>query len=57
MKNIVVLQKQNDGTIICQQITKKGIDYINDDKEEGGYWEEGGTIVLDELEEILDREI
>ena len=57
MKNIVMLQKQDDGTILCQQITKKGIEYIDADHEDHGYWEEGGTILLDELEKILDREI
>jgi hypothetical protein len=57
MKNIVILQKDEDGNIYCQQITQKGIDFINEENEDLGYWEEGGTILLSELEEILDREI
>ena len=58
MKNVVILQKLEDGDIYCQQINKKGIEYMTDHKEEEEvYWEEGGTILLDELDEILDREI
>jgi hypothetical protein len=57
MKNLVVLQKQEDGSILCQQITPKGKKWYLDGKEDEGMWEDGGTIVLDELEEILDREI
>ena len=57
MKNIVTLQKQDDGTILCQQITPKGKEWHLSDGEDEGMWEDGGTIVLDELEEILDREI
>jgi hypothetical protein len=57
MKNIVVLQKNEDGYIECQQITEKGKKYMLDGKEDEGHWEEGGTILLDELEEILDRDI
>lgn len=57
MKNIVILQKQDDGTILCQQITKRGLKYAVSSTKDEGYWEEGGTILLDELEKILDREI
>ncbi len=57
MKNVVVLRKEDDGTIFCKSITQKGIEYINDDNEDHGMWEEGGTILLDELDEILDKEI
>jgi len=57
MKNMVILQKNEDGNIYCQQITEKGIEYVNSDVEDEGYWEEGGTILPDELEEILNREV
>ena len=59
MKNIVILFKTEDGDIYCKEITKKGIEYANnmDKQEDLGYWEDGGTILLEELEEILDKEI
>lgn len=56
MKNIVLLYNE-DGNLYCQQITEKGKEYVEADLEDHGMWEEGGTIVLDELDEILDREI
>jgi hypothetical protein len=57
MQNIVVLYKLDDGTICCKQLTEKGLEYVNDGTlEDLGYWEEGGTITLDELEEILNKE-
>jgi len=58
MKNMVVLQKDEDGNIWCQQLTEKGIKFVeNVDSEDDEYWEKGGTIVLDEIEEILDKEV
>jgi len=57
MKNIVVLQKNEHGDIECQQITEKGQQFMLDGLEDEGHWDEGGTILLDELEEILDRDI
>jgi len=57
MKNVVMLYKDEDGNIYCQQITKKGVEYAQNQVEDNGYWEDGGTILLEELEEILDREI
>lgn len=57
MNNMVVLQKTEDGTIYCQQIAEKGIEWINDGGVDEGMWENGGTITLDELEEILDKKI
>jgi hypothetical protein len=56
MKNMIVLQKLDDGSIWCQQITVKGKEFIKVYKDQG-MWEEGGTIVLDEIDEILNREI
>lgn len=56
MKNIVILQKDEDGSIWCSQISDKGVKYIDQDIDEG-YWDELGTIVFDELEEILDKDI
>ncbi len=57
MKNVIMLHKTEDGNIRCQQITKKGKRYMETVQDDPVYWEDGGTIVLDELEEILDREI
>lgn len=58
MKNIVLLYKTDDGNIYCQQVSEFGKKYILENQdEEQVYWEEGGTITLDELEEILDKEI
>ena len=57
MKNMVLLQKDDDGNIVCQQLSEKGRQYVKSDIEDGGYWEEGGTILLDEIDEILDKEI
>lgn len=61
MKNVVILQKDEDGRIHCSQITKEGVEYaMNPDivaEKNVQYWEEGGFIELDELEEILDKEI
>lgn len=58
MKNIVVLYKNEEDQIICRQLSEKGVA----EAKEGGtageeYWDEGGAILLDELEEILDKEI
>lgn len=57
MKNIVVLQKQEDGNILCQQITPKGKEWYLTGEEDEGMWEDGGTIALEELEEILNKEV
>jgi len=57
MNNIVMLYKNEDGNLYCQQITQKGKEYVEADLEDHGMWEEGGTITMDDLEEILDREI
>jgi len=59
MKNMVVIQKDEDGKIYCSQISEKGKEFhltLTEESDEG-YWEKGGTIVLEELEEILDREV
>ena len=59
MKNMVVLQKNEDGKIYCKQISEKGKEFHLTPIEESdeGYWEKGGTILLDELEEILNKEV
>lgn len=60
MKNMVVLYQTDDGEIYCKQLTKKGIEYVTEvgyDEDPDGYWEEGGTIFLDELVEILDKDV
>jgi hypothetical protein len=57
MKNIVTLQKDEDGNIYCKQLSKTGKKYVQDTTEDPGFWDEGGTILLEELEEILDKEI
>lgn len=58
MNNIIVLYKDENGDIYCHELTEKGaaaseLNSIEDD----GYWKEGGTILLDEIEEILNKEI
>jgi len=57
MNNIVMLYKDEDDNIYCQQITQKGKEYVEADNDDHGMWEDGGTITMDDLEEILDREI
>lgn len=57
MKNIVVLYKNEDGQIYCQELSPTGQKYVKDNIEDNGFWDDGGTIVLEELEEILDKEI
>jgi hypothetical protein len=58
MNNMVVLQKDEDGHIHCKQISEAGIEYhLTSEDGTNGMWEDGGTILLDELEEILDREV
>lgn len=58
MRNVVVLYKNEDDYIVCRQLSEKGIEsYKAGGDESEGYWEEGGTILLNELEEILDKEI
>ncbi len=57
MKNIITLQKDGDGNIYCSQVTEAGKEYAKLQKESSGYWENGGTITLDEIEEILDKDI
>jgi len=63
MKNMVVLQKLKDGSIYCRQITELGKRYSEDALYDDsatvseGYWEKGGTVLLEELGEILDKEI
>ncbi len=59
MNNMVVLQKDEDGNIYCKQISEKGKEFHLTLTEESdkGYWKSGGTILLEELEEILDKGI
>jgi len=57
MKNIVMLQKDENGDIYCQEISKKGLKYMEDVEDDLSFWSEGGVILLKELEEILDKEI
>ena len=57
MNNMIVLQKNEDGNIYCQQITQKGKKYVEGTEKDEEYWEEGGTILLDEIEEILNRKV
>lgn len=56
MKNMVVLQKDDNGDIYCWAISKNGIEELKKE-ENNDVWDGGGTILLDELEEILDKEI
>lgn len=57
MQNVVILQKDEDGALYCRQITEEGLKFMGDQEEEDyTYWEPGGTILLEELMEILDKE-
>jgi len=56
MKNMVALQKTENGDIYCYQLGDKGVDHLLKGIDEG-YWQAAGIISLEELEEILDREI
>ena len=56
MNNIVVLQKTEDGQIHCRELSEKGIEFHKDEMEDEGYWNEGGTILLDELDKILSKQ-
>lgn len=55
MNNVIVLYKDEDGDVCCHEITKKGASAAA--LEDEGYWKEGETILLDEIEEILNREV
>jgi hypothetical protein len=57
MRNMVVLQKNDDGSVHCRQLSEEGIVHAKSTESTDDMWEEGGTILLDELEEILDREV
>jgi len=61
MKNIIVLQKQANGTIYCAEISEEGVKHMEEALEEGCedplYWKEGGTITIEEIEEILDKNL
>ena len=58
MKNLVCLQKNDDGKIVCWAISEKGAEFSKaGESESTDFWNDGGTILLEELEEILDREV
>lgn len=59
MRNMVILYKDDDNMFFCRQLSPEGIDAVKASAFSRGenYWEDGGTILLDELEEILDKEI
>ncbi len=56
MKNLIMLYKTDDGEIYCQEISKKGVEYVETDNS-GDYWEEGVVITLDKIEALLDKEV
>ena len=56
MNNIVVLQKTEDGQIYCQELSEKGMEFYNGNEAVDDYWDEGGTILLDELDKILSKQ-
>jgi len=58
MKNVVVVYKDEEGLIYCHKLSEKGVAfYMGEDITDEGYWNEGGTILMEELEEILDGEV
>ena len=60
MKNMIVLQIDDDDNLYCHQLTDEGVEFVRENGEDqvtrSPYWEEGGTIVLDELMEILNKD-
>ena len=50
-----MLQKLDDGTIYCRRVLPEFNANISDCGY-SPYWEEGGTIVMEELEEILNQD-
>jgi hypothetical protein len=58
MKNMVVLYYNQMGELYCQQISEKGKEVLSAKfHEDNKYWDEGGVIEFDELEEILNKDI
>ncbi len=60
MNNVVALWKTEEGELYCREISAKGIEHLmgateNETDIADSYWKEGGTIVLDELMDILDK--
>lgn len=57
MKNIILIQLDDDGTIQCQEITPEGKQYMLDTEEDNNYWTEPKSIYLDEIEDLLQKEV
>jgi len=62
MKNIIILQKEEDGNVSYRQVTELAIDYVKennfiDPSHLPEYWEKWVTIPFEDLGEVLDKEI
>ncbi len=56
MKNIVILYKTDDDDIYCHEVSKEGLEHI-ENPASPMFFKEGVAISLDVLEEILDKEV
>ena len=58
MKNMICLQKNDEGQIECWELSQKGVDHVSSEEGEKDreMWNDGGTVTLDEIDEILDKE-
>lgn len=52
MKAIIMLQRLEDGTIYCRRVRPKYNVNISNCGE-APYWEDGGTVTLEEIDELL----
>ncbi len=60
MKNMILLQKTEDGELYCREISQKGIEYyldLKDDDQDEAYWELGQRVWISEIEKILDKDV
>ena len=55
MNNMIVLQKNDEGHIICWELSDKGVKLAQEDYPDEGLWEEPGRIEVEEIEEILNK--
>jgi hypothetical protein len=60
MRNIISLYKDDDGNILCRYITQKGKEYVEEcikTNKLADYWGEEAVITIDEIDELLDKEL
>lgn len=60
MNNVVVLYKTEEGILHCRELSDKGrthLEEINTSGEDEGFWKEIKIIQLEDLDEILNKQI